>query len=48
MVHIAAYIWLVGAVQSFKGDLVTKDFEMGAVVRQETAPLIAHYVVFDA
>lgn len=45
--RIAAYIWLVGAVQSFKGDLGTKDFKTGVVVRQGTAPLIAHYVVFD-
>lgn len=44
---IAAYIWFVGAVQPFEGDLGTKDFKMGVVVRQGMACLIAHYVVFD-
>lgn len=45
--RLAAYIWLVGAVQSFESNLGTKDFKTGVVVRQGMAPLIAHYVVLD-
>lgn len=49
VVCIAAYIWLVGAVQSLEGDLETKWVfsKMGIVVRQGMAPLAAHRVVFD-
>lgn len=44
---IAAYIWLVGAVQSLEGDLGTKDSKIIIVVRQGMAPLAARLVVFD-
>lgn len=44
----AAYILVVGAVQSFEGDLGTKGFEVRAVVREGMAPLIAHCVVCAA
>lgn len=38
VVCTAAYILLVGAVQSFEGDLGTKDFKMGAVIREGMVP----------
>lgn len=47
IVCIAAYVRLVGAVQSFKGDMGTKDFKIGVAVRQGMVPLIAYYVVCD-
>lgn len=37
----AAYILVVGAVQSFEGDLGTEGFEVRAVIREGMAPLIS-------
>lgn len=47
VVCIAAYIWLVGAVQSLEGDLETQDSKTGIVVRQGMARLAARGMVFD-